>query len=279
MNGNLDIARNLGLRDNVCIRVIDQTTHKVVSEHVGHNAATCTLLTGIGHFLMGEALSGGQILSDWTPQYISLGTMGLFNQEQDSEGLPRGVGDVEDMHEDEETRFTRYLEKCPGFGSDGYDGSLMNDRAFAGLGYPFNGGPDLPSVLSPINCELISPTFPRSRITYRQCPPESRSETPKTIEVIFSALISTGALAQFRDPGNNYIFISEVGLWSSATYKLSGLNGLLAGYRLCPPDKDDWDMSNPENRHKLKESILKVGTNQVVQVIWKIQLGAIEQLV
>ena len=37
-------------------------------------------------------------------------------------------------------------------------------------------------------------------------------------------------------------------------------------------------MTKPENRKLLKENIIKVGTNQIAQVIWKIQLGAIEQL-
>ena len=38
-----------------------------------------------------------------------------------------------------------------------------------------------------------------------------RRERP---DIVFSSLISTGALKQFREPGKNYIFISEVGLWS-----------------------------------------------------------------
>lgn len=37
-------------------------------------------------------------------------------------------------------------------------------------------------------------------------------------------------------------------------------------------------MSIAENRNLLKREILKVGKNQVVQVVWKIQLGGLEQL-
>lgn len=271
--GVLEIAKNLGVRENVLIRVIDEPTGKIVSQHVGHNAATNTLLTGIGQFLLGGSTTGaGQLLDSWIPQYISLGTMGLSNQEQDEEGLPTGIGNTSII--DEAERFKDYLLKVPGFGSDGYDPALMNGREYAGLGPMFE---DRESELS-VNCELISNTFPRSPITFRQAVPESRSEYPKTIDVVFSAMVSTGALAQFREPGKGYIFISEVGLWSSPTWEGDGNNGLLAGYRICPTDSDNWDMSVPANRKLLKGNIIKIGINQVAQVIWKIQLGAIEQL-
>ena len=59
---------------------------------------------------------------------------------------------------------------------------------------------------------------------------------------------------------------------------LTGDNGLLAGYRICPPDQDNWDMSVPENRRILKENIIRVGINQIAQIIWKIQIGGLEQL-
>jgi len=273
MNNQLEIAKGLGMRHNVCIRVIDEPTGKIVSEHVGHNAATNTLLTGIGQYLLGGAVTGaGQFLESWIPQYISLGTMGLSSQEQDEEGLPIGVGDNGAATEEE--RMVDYLLKTPGFGSDGYDLSLMNDRKYPGLGPQFSDREQEASV----ECELISKTFPRSPITFRQCLPESRSEYPKTIDVVFSAMVSTGALAQFREPGKDYIFISEVGLWSTPTYVADGSNGLLAGYRLAPADSENWDMSIPENRRILKSSIIKIGTNQIAQIIWKIQLGAIEQL-
>ena len=266
------IAKRLDARHNVCIRVIDEPTGKVVSQHVGHNAATNSLLTGIGHYLMGEALSTqGEMLSSWIPQYISLGTMGLSSQEEDEEGLPAGLGSISGT---EEERFIDYLEKTPGFGSDGYDVNLMNDREYAGLGPMFT---DRAST-STIGCELISPTFPRARISYRNVVPEYESEFPKTIDVILSAYVSTGALAQFREPGKDYVFITEVGLWSTPTWQGTGDNGLLAGYRICPTDEVNWDMSKEENRKLLKQSILRIGVNQVCQVIWKLQLGGIDQL-
>ena len=272
-NGVLDVAKRLDMRHNVCIRVIDEPTGDVVSEHFGHNAATNTLLNGIGHFLAGEGLMGqGEILSSWIPQYISLGTMGLYNQEEDEDGLPAGIGNHPGGTEEE--RFRDYLLTVPGYGSDGYDYNLMNNRAYAGLGPKFSDRAQLESV----NCELISDSFPRSKITYRDVVPEYESEYPKTIDVVFSALISTGALAQFREEGKRYIFVTEVGLWSSPTWTESGENGMLAGYRICPPDEDNWDMSDPENRKILKQNIIKIGTNQVAQVIWKIQLGGLEQL-
>ena len=273
MQGIAEIAKNLGIRQNVCIRVIDEPSGQVISEHIGHNAATNTLLTGIGQFLLGGSTTGaGEFLDSWIPKYISLGTMGLSSQDEDEEGLPTGVGDSGAATEEE--RMRDYLLQVPGFGSDGYDPALMNNRPYAGLGPQFA---DRASTAT-VGCELISNTFPRSAITYRQCLPESRSEYPKTIDVVFSAMISTGALAQFRESGKNYVFISEVGLWSNPTWEGDGNNGLLAGYRICPTDSSNWDMSIEANRRLLKASIIKIGINQIAQVIWKIQLGAIEEL-
>ena len=89
-------------------------------------------------------------------------------------------------------------------------------------------------------------------------------------------MISTGALKQFRPEGQDYLFITEAGLWSKRNWNDSGENGLLAGYRIVPPNMKNWDMSIQENRDLLKKSIIKVGKNQVVQVVWKIQLISTE---
>ena len=266
------IGKSLGLRHNVCINVIDEATGQIVSHHQGHNAATNSLLTGIGHYLVGEGIiNQGEVLRNWIPQYISIGTMGLSSQAEDENGLPAGIGP---SFGSEEERFITYLLECPGFGSDGYDTNLMNNRPYAGL------GPMFPNRASEgtVNCELITDSYKRSPITFRDVVPEYESEYPKTIDVVFSAMISTGALAEFREEGKDYIFISEVGLWSRSDWVTGGDNGLLAGYRIAPPDEDQWDMSKAENRQILKEQIIRVGINQVVQVIWKVQLGGIEQL-
>ena len=274
-NNALQISKNLGVIYNVSIRVIDEPTGSVVSEHIGHNAATNTLLTGIAHFLSGETLAGqvSSVVNQWIPQYISLGTMGLVNQDCDENGLPTGIGLTTSGSEAE--RFKNYLLTCPGYGSDGYDPSLMNNRPYAGLGPMYEDRPDPEHTA---NCELISPSFPRSSITFRDIVPEFDAEYPKTIDIVYSALISTGALAQFREPGKDYIFITEAGLWASNAWTGSGDNGLLAGYRICPPDQENWDMDDPANRLILKQNIIRIGINQVAQVVWKIQIGALEQL-
>ena len=83
-----EIAKRLDLKHNVSIRVLDERTHEVISEHTGHNASTNSLLTGIAHYLTGDGVLGqGDTLANWVPQYISLGTMGLVSQEQDAKGL------------------------------------------------------------------------------------------------------------------------------------------------------------------------------------------------
>ena len=199
-NNALQISKNLGVIYNVSIRVIDEPTGSVVSEHIGHNAATNTLLTGIAHFLSGETLAGqvSSVVNQWIPQYISLGTMGLVNQDCDENGLPTGIGLTTSGSEAE--RFKNYLLTCPGYGSDGYDPSLMNNRPYAGLGPMYEDRPDPEHTA---NCELISPSFPRSSITFRDIVPEFDAEYPKTIDIVYSALISTGALAQFREPGKD----------------------------------------------------------------------------
>lgn len=349
------------MKHNVSIRVIDEVTGKVVSEHVGHNAATNSLLTGIAHYLTGDGvLNQGEVLGIWIPQYISLGTMGLINQDEDAYGLPAGIGNVPGT---EEERFKDYMMTVPGYGADGYDSNINNNRKYLGLGPMFtdreisqdlqqtetlllgdinqdgliddkdlhilfeyitgiyegkltekqkkvadinqdgyidqhdakllkdflesgksvSGETNLGTVTitntpSTIRCELITPDYPRAQITFRDIVPETEAEYPETIDVVFSAFISTGALAQYREPGKDYIFVTEAGLWSRRDWVDGGDNGLLAGYRICPPDEENWDMSDAANREILKKNIIKIGPNQVAQIIWKIQLGAIKQL-
>lgn len=337
MSSIVSAAKRVPLEHNVAIRVIDSMTGKVVQEHTGHNAATNSLLTGIGHYLTGAGVlnQAADLLTDFIPKYISLGVMGLMNQDEDSDGLPAGIGVVDsrssytistalppgtppDMHyavygldgngeytivigvyptledanaaidnESEYNRFTDYMAQVPGYGSDGYaitKPSEANNRAYLGLGpmYPdryYNGEDGRENRT--IDCELISASFPRASISFRDIVPEYEAEVPETIDIVFSAMISTGALAQFREPGRDYLFITEAGLWSRRAWESTsdnGDNGLLAGYRIVPPDAANWDMSNPANRQILKENIVRVGVNQVVQIIWKIQLGSIKQL-
>ena len=272
MNKNIiQCAKNVGIKHNVSLRVIDSNSGKVVQSHTGHNAATNSMLTGIAYYLIGNGVlnQGTTMLSKYIPRFMSLGTMGLTSQNADESGLPI-------LDED---ACISYMAHVPGYGADGYDGSLNNNRNSFGLGPMFI---DRSNKTTTINCELISDSFPRSAITYRDVIPETEAEMPETIDVVFSAMISTGALAQFRVPGNDYIFITEAGLWSSKLWNSGydvGENSLLAAYRIVPPNSEDWDMSIAENREKLKHQILRVGKNQVVQIIWKIQLGAIEQLV
>ena len=379
-------AKNLRTEHNVSIRVLDSKSGKVISSHIGHNAATNSLLVGIAHYLTGDGVlnQGYHMLNYYIPKYISLGTMGLINQDEDENGLPAGIGVSEGSEED---RFVDYLLQVPGYGADGYDPNLNNNRDYFGLGPVFAdrdtskivtetiqlgdinldgvvnnadilmfadylaGNVNLtdkqllaadvnqdgeincsdlalitqcvsgeitlgtveyrPSIAPTINCELISDSFPRVQISYRDIVPETESEIPQTIDVIFSAMISTGALAQFREPGKDYIFITEAGLWSKKDWESGGDNGLLAGYRIAPPNKQNWAMTaesvsddyaitylkdqgidNPtedqiqsikpeiaqNNRQILKQNIIRVGPNHVVQVIWKIQLGGLEQL-
>ena len=304
----LNVSKNLGVLHNVAFRVIDTLSGKVVQEHCGHNAATNSLLTGIAHYLTGNGVlnQGYQMLSAYIPQYISLGIMGLIDQSEDQFGLPAKLGSVDysktrydqltpaqlkilnvssssdriSSEHEEILRYVDYMTHCPGYGADGYDAALNNNRSNFGLG-PIYGsrvesGVNKGSIVT-TNCELISDSFPRAKISFRDVVPETESEISETVDVVFSAMVSTGALAQFRQ-GNDYIFITEAGLWSTPIWNNSGYNGLLAGYRIAPPNHANWDMSASENREILKHNILKVGMNQVVQVVWKIQLGSIEQL-
>lgn len=269
----LTAAKAIEIRHNVTFKVIDTITGKVVQEHEGHNCATNSMLVGIGHYLIGDGVlnQGSYMLSSYVPKYISLGTMGLVNQSEDAYHLPAGIGVAEGP---EEERFLAYMKQRPGYGADGYDPNENNNRMYAGLGPVYANRPD---TSKSIKCELISESFPRALITFRDIVPETESELPKTIDVVFSAMVSTGALKSFREEGSDYIFITEAGLWSKKQWDDSGTNGLLAAYRIAPPNEANWDMTIPANRQLLKENVLRVGINQVVQVIWKIQLGSIDQ--
>ena len=348
-------AKRMSIEHNVTFNVIDIETGKVVQTHEGHNAATNTLLTGIAHYLVGDGVTNQayDMLSMYLPRYISLGTMGLFTQDSDADGLPVGLGaDTDNLtgidsygnrmyYGDPETeRLCHYIAQSPGYGSDGYDISEVNDRPYFGLG-PIFKDRDFKETVS---CELINTSYPRTAIALRDIVPESEAEIPKTIDIIYSGMISTGALAQFRgknselkDPG--YIFITEAGLWSRKNWPTdsngnilyTSNNGLLAGYRIIPPNQTNWDLGTyvegyyddngdwipahfdldtntyklddygnfsrdyngnlipdpngakysefqKSNQEILKKNILRVNKNQVVQVIWKIQIGALEQL-
>lgn len=454
MDDILDIVKRLDAKQNVTIRVIDEATDKVVQEHVGHNAATNSLLTGIAHYLLGDGTlnQGSDMLTTWVPQYISLGTMGLTSQDSETYfddeleievTVPYGIGTTlpapesatdEEKKLNSELRYKEYLNQCPGFGADGYDENTNNDRAYFGLGLPYDDMPTpkkqdfysgdgenrqftlstvpssivsvtvypngvinqdmrdttIPREVIPTDkysldgsvvtinssypapasgsrlaiiytidskeastCELIDSTSLRSKITYRGIIPEVQSEVPGTLDVIFSAFISTGELSKFRGD-KDYIYITEAGLWAKPAYTSGGDNGLLAGYRLMPSDDevntlgvDDvftgngedvsfvlsksaiqidsvtinneeidntdysldkstnsivfnyapiadakivvvyrtgdttgtWkDMSVLANRQLVQKSIIRVGKGQVAQIIWKLQLGGLEQL-
>lgn len=431
---SIQANKNLGLRYNVTIRVIDEISGKVVQEHKGHNTATNSMILGVAHYLAGDGVvgQGVNMLSQYIPYYMSLGTMGLDSQNADENGLPSGIGNIESFEEEdqaildnlqsiiddlqnqldelackcykqgcsecfercineelreqihqlesqldeakenynstyleirdkyEELAFADYMTQRPGYGADGYDRNENNGRPYAGLGWPWDGynpynkyekdevmshrgtlyktlesidyadqelgeynpwnqtqWAEVDAEYQPKNFELISPAFPRALISYRDVIPESESEFPETIDVVLSALISTGALQQFRDPDKTYVYITEAGLWSRPdflshsineydNYSING-NGLLAGYRIVPPNEENWYMvarnvpqylidkyreANPDseesdedikkiiakaNRQILKKNIIRVGINQVVQVIWKIQVGSIDQ--
>lgn len=245
------------------------------------------------------------------------------------------------LHFDEQVRLRDYMVQRPGYGADGYDENENNHREWFGLGFPFANRPE--PEKGTINCELISSTFPRMAISFRDIVPEVEAELPMTIDVVYSAMLSTGALKEFRETDRNYLYITECGLWSKKEWSDSGENGLLAAYRIAPPDEWNWYMignsiinallddnmysktaaysalcnyvqlnknvydpddeydaneivdgwlqsSNPVmslkqpcedfaqyNRNILKRSIIRVGINQIVQVIWKIQIGSIDQ--
>lgn len=298
MTGIMEIAKNLGVYHNVTLNVIDIDTGKIVQTHSGHNMATNSMLYGIAHYLTGDGVlgQGASMLSAYVPQYISVGTMGLKSQTPKN-GLP----DIEDD----------YKNKYPGYGSDGYDGNDINNRPRFGLGRPYTGYSNIltyrvgdkatyrgyeytciQDIDKPMEfsasywgnktkipdtegMELINTT--RFPISFRDIEPETKAELPRTIDVVFSAMISTGVLTQYRGT-RDQIYITEVGLWSKKLYvdvdNKGGVNGLLAGYRLMPKNKADHD-----DVTKIKQSILCVKANQVVQVVWKVQLGGMDDLI
>ena len=288
MNNPLEIAKNMKITHNVTFRVIDKGTNKVVREYTGHNMATNSMVLGVGYFLAGGGeLDPNAIYRNFIPKYISLGTMGLINQDEDENGLPTGIGGAnsqivvnpttgEETQESIVSRYTAYMNEAPGYGADGYGdnpATYNNNRPNYGLGPVY----DTQSYQGvPIKCELISNTFPRVKIAYSNVINEENAQTPQTVDVVVSAMISTGALAQFRN-GADHIFITEAGLWSTNKYSSSG-KGLLAGYRIKPPNDVNWDMVSAENRTLLQENIIRVGINQVVQVVWKIQIGSVARL-
>ena len=267
----------MGLQYNVTFRILDEHTGQVVSEHIGHNQATNSLLLGVAHYLKGDGVlnQGAYMLSHFVPKYISLGCMGLINQGIDNTGLPSGIG-VGNITDPEAQRFTAYMNQVPGYGADGYDANQNNGRSYLGLGPMFANRANKQDTVA---CELISNTFPRTEISFRQILPETESELSETVDIVYSAMISTGALAQFRPAGCDYLFITEAGLWASPTWSDSGDNGLLAGYRIVPPNEANWDMTVASNRELLKQQIIRVGINQVVQVVWKLQIGSMKQLI
>lgn len=340
---SMKIAKPLGAAYNVTMQVINEDG-SVAQEHKSHNMATHGLLYGISRYLVGDGVlnQAYSVLSEYIPKYISIGTMGLINQNEDAEGLPDGVGDEDGT---EEYRFDLYMRRSPGFGADGYDLTKNNGRTdvyplLAGLGPPFarrgevgaavigerpspppvEGGvcpvcgtkcecscpccnpvdpePIGTNIYDTVKCELISDNFPRMQIAYREIVDSNKSELPQTIDIVYSAMISVGALKAFRPPGQDYVFITESGLWAKKHWT-DGHNGLLAGYRIKPTNRafypmlqtyQVWDVASqqfvnvevdqntPENRNLLKRSILRVGKNQSVLVTWKLTIGAIDDL-
>lgn len=102
--------------------MLDVTTCQLVREYTGQNQYTNSMLIGISHYLKGDGIlnQGSSMLSAFISKYISLGTMGLINQEQDEEGLPAGLG-IGGSDDSEIDRFTAYMYPRPEYGADGYD--------------------------------------------------------------------------------------------------------------------------------------------------------------
>ena len=134
---SVQCSKDLGVKYNVTFKVLDAATGELVSEHIGHNQATNSMLTGIAHYLKGDGIlnQATHMLSRHIPRYISLGTMGLFSQDEEivaeigddgkiqyvNTGLPAGIGDKQ--YEDdgktvrsETKRFTSYIDTMPEIG-------------------------------------------------------------------------------------------------------------------------------------------------------------------
>lgn len=332
-----NICKPIPIEHNVYIRVVDQATGQVVSQHTGHNTATFTMLEGIARYLRGDgALTQTPILKRFLPSYMSVGTMGVVDPHPNADEVPTQIGtskynigdtitNANDLHLiGKDSAYTiqssdtdiidifcmqNYVETVPGFGADGSSHS-NNTRQQAGLGAKVN--PDLVTAYFagttdtyPVG-ELTSDSFRRSAITYRNIE-DAGAEVPDTIDVIYGCMISTNMLKQFMG-GQDYIYLTEVGLWSRPDYidNVVG-NGLLAAYRITPmseyktamgpgdvtqADIDEYaeehgvspssvttDDVATANRAELKKQILRVNANQVVQVIWKLQLGITGTLV
>lgn len=351
----METSEKFQIKHNVTIRILDQATGKLISEHTGHNMATNTMIEGVGHYLAGEGVlrQGYSMLSRYVPQYISLGTMGLKDQEENENYLPTGITGANTAETDIDQRYADYMNERPGYGSDGYSVEYNNDRPYMGLGPAWTSFSETRSYYAgdivyykgkayrakedliinpetgnynvwqldkfelltaksqPYCWELITPTYPRQEISFRDVVPEYEAEEPKTVDVIFSAMIPTGVFDEFRDPERDYVFITEAGLWCTQEFDEKNMGqGLVAGYRIVPPEVKNWYMSRedvpeltaityliengyyspfdeiPEeditwakcvisrqNRLVLQQNILRVKRDQVVQVIWKIQIG------
>jgi len=272
------ISKKLGVRDNVCLRVVDLRTKKVVQEFIGHNTATSTILSGIVHFLAGDGILNQArfTLKDYIPQYMSLGTMGLCSQGYDADGLPTGIGNRDDPDDSGKIEAIKnYLSHIPGFGADGINPDYNNNRTAFGLGDPYTS--------SNLEGELISDSVLRVPITFRNIIPETDTEYPKSMDLILGGLVSANDLSSFMGE-NDYLFISEAGLWNNQFDDGdSENNGLLAAYRISPiASYENYTEYTDEELlslyEELKTKILRVNSDQVVEIIWKIQLGCIEDL-
>lgn len=351
----METSEKFQVNHNVTIRVLDKNTGKLICEHTGHNTATNTLIEGVGHYLAGEGVlrQGYSMLSRYIPQYISLGTMGLKDQEESVNHLPTGITGANTAETDPGQRYADYMNERPGYGSDGYSVEYNNERPYMGLGPAWSSfsetrsyyagdvvyykgsayratediivNPEagiynvwqldkfelLSSANQPYCWELITPNYPRQEISFRDVVPEYEAEEPKTVDVVLSAMIPSGVFEEFRDPDKDYVFITEAGLWCTQEFDEKNMGqGLVAGYRIVPPEIKNWYMDKddvtdtvarnyliehgyydpgdiiPEedilwakcviarqNRLVLQENVLRVERDQVVQVIWKIQIG------